>query len=138
MFSKPYDLTRHSKSHAGVKTHFCDVCGSRFVDGTRLKQHKWIHSNHKGLKCPAEGCQKTFRLQSHLSSHLASFHPASAASKLLQCNHCRRSFAFEYKLKQHLEWHSVDLAQRVEQDLTEYNILNMKIIDQETRQISTD
>ena len=47
-FSKPYDLARHKKSHSGVKTHFCDICGDRFVDGTRLKQHKWIHSDHKG------------------------------------------------------------------------------------------
>ena len=130
-FSKQYDLARHLKSHNGIKTHFCDICGDKFVDGTRLKQHKWIHSNHKGLKCPVEECGQSFRLKSHLTSHLASLHPRSPhmTARLLQCPHCRRSFAYEYKLKQHLDWHNLDLAQRVECDATEYNIINMNIID---------
>ena len=129
VFSKQYDLGRHIKSHSGVKTHFCDVCGDRFVDGTRLKQHKWIHANHKGLKCPM--CEQSFRMRSHLNSHLASFHPASAQiqDKLLECSLCRRRFAFAYKLKQHLEWHNLDQVGRVESDTTEYNILNMNIVD---------
>ena len=129
IFSKQYDLGRHIKSHKGIKSHFCDVCGDKFVDGTRLKQHKWIHTNHKGLKCPI--CEQSFRMKSHLNSHLASFHPSSVEiqDKLLECSQCRRRFAYEYKLKQHLEWHNLDQAGRVECDTTEYNIVNMNIVD---------
>ena len=91
---------RHLKSHLGIKSHSCSECGESFVDGTRLKQHRWIHLQHRAYRydswklfgpvivhqcdmyfldlnyrCPAPGCKEAFRHKGHLKSHTASFHP---------------------------------------------------------------
>ena len=42
---------RHLKSHLGIKSHSCSECGDSFVDGTRLKQHRWIHLQHRAYRC---------------------------------------------------------------------------------------
>ena len=41
---------RHLKSHLGIKSHSCSECGESFVDGTRLKQHRWIHLQHRAYR----------------------------------------------------------------------------------------
>ena len=65
-FRKQYDLARHLKSHMGIKSHKCDECGETFVDGTRLKQHRWIHLQHRAYRCSAPGCKEAFRHKAHL------------------------------------------------------------------------
>jgi len=129
-FQKQYDLARHLKSHMGIKPYTCDTCGLRFVDGTRLKQHKWIHLDLKAFKCSHENCDEIFRHKSHLKSHIASFHPDTDKDSMLACHLCKRKFAFQYKLARHLEWHAMDMTDGVEHDSQEFNITNMHIIDQ--------
>lgn len=109
-FKKQYDLGRHLKSHLGIKSHTCDSCGAQFVDGTRLKQHKWIHLNYRAFKCTVDNCQESFRHKSHLKSHLASFHTNSAdlKDKTFDCHLCNRKFAYQYKLKNHIDWHKME------------------------------
>jgi len=126
-FKKTTDLNRHLKSHQGIKSYSCDVCGEKFVDGTRLKHHKWIHLGHKSFKC--NQCDKDFRHKSHLQTHIASFHPEAETTKYV-CTQCNRKFAFEYKFKQHLKWHKLDLSERIEYESVEYNLIDMNIINQ--------
>ena len=128
VFKKNLDLKRHFKSHSGIKNYCCETCGAKFVDGTRLKQHKWIHNNMKQFKCSI--CLQSFRLNSHLKSHITSIHPDMESSvKKLLCQYCNKVFAFDYKLKKHLEWHKMDQIERVEFDETEYNISTMNVVD---------
>ena len=59
-FSSKMNLDRHIKSkHNKVKDHECPDCGKRFVDSTRLKEHRWIHTDHKPFACTQ--CDKSFR-----------------------------------------------------------------------------
>ena len=130
VFKKQTELDRHTKlTHMGVKDYKCEVCGSRFGDSTRLKQHKWIHADLKQFKCPHENCSQNFRHKSHLRSHISSIHPDSASNESkLSCTWCNRKFAFEYKLQKHLAWHRMDNIERVECDQTEYSVSNMNIV----------
>ena len=128
VFKRSLDLKRHEKSHLGIKNYCCETCGAKFVDGTRLKQHKWIHSDVKQYKCSK--CLQCFRLNSHLKSHIASFHPEDEGStKTLLCKFCNKVFAFEYKLRKHLQWHEMDKVERVEYDKTEYSISSMHVVE---------
>ena len=128
VFKRSLDLKRHEKSHSGIKSYCCETCGAKFVDGTRLKQHKLIHIDVKQFKCPK--CLQCFRLNSHLKSHIASFHPETEGStKTLSCKFCNKVFAFEYKLRKHLKWHEMDQVERVEYDKTEYNISSMNVVE---------
>ena len=128
VFKRSLDLKRHEKSHSGIKSYCCETCGAKFVDGTRLKQHKLIHIDVKQFKCPQ--CLQCFRLNSHLKSHIASFHPETEGStKTLSCKFCNKVFAFEYKLRKHLKWHEMDQVERVEYDKTEYNISSMNVVE---------
>jgi len=110
-FKKQYDLARHLKSHLGIKSHSCAECGESFVDGTRLKQHRWIHLQHRAYRCPAPGCKEAFRHKGHLKSHMASFHPNimdDRGEQRFDCHLCNRRFAFQYALNTHLEWHKLE------------------------------
>lgn len=128
VFKRKLDLRRHEKSHSGIKSYCCETCGAKFVDGTRLKQHKLIHINVKPFKC--SNCLQCFRLNSHLKSHIASFHPEPGDStKTLSCKFCNKVFAFEYKLRKHLKWHELDQMERVEYDKIEYNISSMNVVE---------
>ena len=128
VFKRGLDLKRHEKSHSGIKNYCCETCGAKFVDGTRLKQHKWIHTDLKQFKCPE--CLQCFRLNSHLRSHMASFHPETeGSSKAHSCQFCKKVFAFEYKLTKHLKWHEMDQIERIEYDNNEYSISSMNVVE---------
>ena len=115
-FKKETDLKRHLKTHDSSKSYACNVCGDKFVDSTRLKQHKWIHENVKRFVCNVDGCKERFRQKSNLNNHQASFHPNSMMNSKLKCSFCSKQFAYEYKLKQHEKWHSMDKSERIKED----------------------
>ena len=112
-------------THKGIKNYKCDVCERKFVDSTRLKQHKWIHSKTKAFQC--EHCDKSFRHKNHLLNHIASTHPDLDQSKF-KCAKCDRKFAFKYKLDSHMKWHELDQIQKVECENNQYSLLDMNIL----------
>ena len=56
------------------KLHKCDVCRTKFMYSSRLKQHKCSHITQKHYKCFHGGCNKTYKhlqdLEHHTSTHL--------------------------------------------------------------------
>lgn len=95
------NLNRHIRTlHQKIKDHQCPECGKKFVDSTRLKEHRWIHTDHKPHKC--RFCDQTFRHKNHVKHHEAKIH---GEKKEFECDLCSKTFCYAYELKNHKASH---------------------------------
>ena len=63
---------------------------------TRLKEHRWIHTDHKPHQC--KQCDQSFRHKNHLKHHEAKVH---GKKKEFECDICHKTFCYNYELRNH-------------------------------------
>lgn len=80
-------------------TSTCEICGKKFGDKNRLKQHSLSHSEIR--QSPCEICGKLFKNSYAVRNHVRESHE----KRPIQCDLCPRSFKSENSLDRHLTAH---------------------------------
>lgn len=72
-------LTKHMKTHTGIKPHECEFCSRRFLDKHDLVVHTRIHTGERPYSC--NFCDSSFVASTNLRKHMNSRHKDKVAFK---------------------------------------------------------
>lgn len=103
IFKEKSALRKHFQTH-GPRAHVCNECGKGFVESSKLKRHRLVHTGEKKWQCGFEGCGKRFSLDFNLRSHFRTH----TGDKPYVCpfSGCDRRFAQSNNLKSHILTHT--------------------------------
>lgn len=107
---KKYVNERQLKQHLalvkGIKNHKCIICSKFFANVSDLKLHGRSHTNDRPYRCTFPGCQKKFRVNSHLSAHMDTHN----THKNYKCPSCNKMFQTRGARRIHQRTHAAVLS----------------------------
>ena len=99
----PSKRATHMYNVHGHGAEFCDICGKRFQNKTKLNIHLTVHLTDKSaFKC--QYCGKGFNSKAKVDRHVSTVH-TSDAEKKFHCTECGRGFNERHLLKTHMNIH---------------------------------
>ncbi|CAK8686505.1 unnamed protein product [Clavelina lepadiformis] len=99
-FTKKSSMTRHSKTHTGLRLYQCEICCKSFPRNNTLKHHMKVHTEERPYQCKV--CFKTFSYNSNLKRHMK----AHNGERPFQCEICYKSFSQSNNLRTHMNIHT--------------------------------
>ena len=90
----------------GKHSHNCDVCFHSFKHRADLNKHMLIHTQELPHVCNI--CNKRFRQQGHLISHMGSKHRNNNGGTYA-CPHCFANYHSEKEFQKHMRQHDAEL-----------------------------
>ncbi|XP_053622645.1 zinc finger protein 846-like [Plodia interpunctella] len=105
IFSSPYTLTQHKKSHdpsAAVDTHHCVPCNKSFKNKKSLLTHKRNAKYHQEESFECAVCARACANQRSLNHHMESIH---SATRSYACSRCSARYNTDKALKRHMRGH---------------------------------
>jgi uncharacterized Zn-finger protein len=97
--SSIYLKRQHNMTHTGEKPIGCEVCGSKFADGSSMRKHASTHDRdkeNKPYKCDI--CQCSFSQKSGLTVHMM----LHTGEKPVKCYVCDYGCTTKLSLKYHM------------------------------------
>ena len=100
-FGTSSHLSRHIRSHEGLKPYKCHICEKMFANSRNLSLHINTHTEKtKPFRC--EFCEKEYAQSSGLTAHMRSH----TGEKPFKCECCGKEFKHSVSLTMHMRIHT--------------------------------
>ena len=95
-------LNTHIKVHYELGKYDCSICGCNFYNINEWQHHEVSHSDDRKFQCAM--CGKKFKTTSGLDDHSRNCKVGKNKDevKMVQCDHCQKTFESEVSLRVHL------------------------------------
>lgn len=98
VFKNRAALQKHFKLH-GAKLNICSECGTAFVEASKLKRHRLVHSGERPYQCEFPNCGKRFSLSHNLKTHMR----LHTNDSNYQCKFCLKQYSQKVNLNIHIQ-----------------------------------